>query len=926
MSSRARHSNRATKTSKNTASESRSINISEHVGEFEDNHDSQIKRDLELSDWAPHPDFKGKIEIEDIPRNLEDKEIEYIVEVIPQIMSADATNSKLLRNGIVRWMTTILKNNQFSVRHIEELKNNIFRFHLSSLVIPGTAEALGCANALGALITQMTLNSFHSSGSATSATTGIEAMKVLIYAREKFKGESCTVYYTDKMISFEEVLNSRSYIVGSMISDFVSDYDIISTDSLKTFWWHKLYESSQPIPESNYVLRLYLNTNEMYKHRVNMGLIARTLKREINCCITPIASPLSEGIIDIYPDPHKIMDTFDEQFKNKNISVPIEMGEKVYLATIVYPELSNIRVKGIQGITSLRPIVKPVWSIVLSERKIKKSDISDINIDINITNNMWIIFLNASLMKSYGLVPENIATLCETTGAIRIHYIHYNKSDVYDTPFIIVETNTDNEPSSVVFKTVENERQRYNDLVKNETNKRINETKLLKEHQRRAILNTAVDIPKPQILNMAEYVYAETEGSNLKELLAIEGIDKTLTTCNNMHVIAETFGIEAARNFIIKALYNTIANSDAYVHPTNLFMIAEIITSRGKPYGATYSGMAKQGGDRHLSLATLERAIEVFLESALYGKKEDSRNTVAAITMGAPISVGSGSVDIAFDYIDENGVEHTALNDEVYTAFEYDKDLVYDQSELPATKQHKKLPFCFTGKTSKRDANGMDIETSRPFTNAEGIVDLNVEFANERFADTGNAKQSKTLAVSKVKKAMGESWENNISTIPPNLVNVLDSIKIIDPSSAALGITVPSQPTTTLPINSKGLVIKVPKMVRHLILEPPEELVKLMNNTYSLDNEPTAPPQIIRSLPVNSYDRIDGTIRYTREVQNSMYGGLKAFGSSNDEQALPDISKDALEIARQRSTREKVPDREPIDINTFLSEIYSRSS
>ena len=47
-----------------------------------------------------------------------------------------------------------------------------------------------------------------------------------------------------------------------------------------------------------------------------------------------------------------------------------------------------------------------------------------------------------------------------------------------------------------------------------------------------------------------------SEGSNLKEVLDIEGVDPYRTTTNDIHAIARELGIEAARNMIIQEVYN----------------------------------------------------------------------------------------------------------------------------------------------------------------------------------------------------------------------------------------------------------------------------------------------------------------------------------------------------------------------------------
>jgi hypothetical protein len=98
----------------------------------------------------------------------------------------------------------------------------------------------------------------------------------------------------------------------------------------------------------------------------------------------------------------------------------------------------------------------------------------------------------------------------------------------------------------------------------------------------------------------------------------------------------------------------------SYVHPANLMIIAEFITSRGEPNGATYTGISRQPAG-HLSLATLERAGKVFTQSAFCTSKEDIRNVSASIVVGTRMAIGDGMFDIGLD-IDGK----TYINDDIF--------------------------------------------------------------------------------------------------------------------------------------------------------------------------------------------------------------------------------------------------------------------
>ena len=72
-----------------------------------------------------------------------------------------------------------------------------------------------------------------------------------------------------------------------------------------------------------------------------------------------------------------------------------------------------------------------------------------------------------------------------------------------------------------------------------------------------------VVISKDDIIG--EYVMY-TEGSALKQVLVFDGIDTTRTSTNNVNEICEVFGIEAARNSIIKEATDTLRELNSQIN------------------------------------------------------------------------------------------------------------------------------------------------------------------------------------------------------------------------------------------------------------------------------------------------------------------------------------------------------------------------
>lgn len=706
------------------------------------------------------------------PRLLTPAEIEYIVQSVPLAPSADRESALLSRDQIMADFRLILSMEEFTPRKIEALVQRIVAAHNSSLVTPGTPVGFAAGESVGAATTQFTLNTFHSSGSASSALYTINSLKDIITATMNPKMQRCTVHYRNKNMSYVDVLNSRSYIVGSVVSDFVTRYEIARLDTLPQYWWNEqgfdFYEKT-PVNAVK-IMRLHLNLAEMYKHRVSTRDIAAALENEITYkvekkkeeeegeetkkssskkekdakaerTVVALHGSTTEAIIDLYQTAEgknkyrtKLGAAFDDGFV-----------EQSFFETIVRLELPNIKVKGVSGLKNLVPIIIPVWSLIGSENRGEGPGVWYLNYDesvmimngINAGNisrlaqvlGMTVIsdkepkrmtirmpdddkFRYRSARNDYCLLVDGtyyryVKDLIEDPEAGYIHSLPTDSvtaegtgfklkiekdkfetltaaevfirngayyrvipdADVYFTEeesFVRVPSSvkvTELGPSDFVRAKISNEKLMRQQRVKDIIDEYLEQTKDLDAEQRRIILSQPVTLPPSPLLDAAQFVIAQVEGSNLRDLLALPQIDKQRTTCDNVHVLAETFGIESTRAFIIRAMTNTIGSS-SQVHPANVFLIAEFIVSRGYPRGATFAGIARQPGG-HLSLASLQKAGAVFTKSALQGKEEDIRGVSASIAVGARFALGDGSFDIGQDVVIQ-GKNVTLINEDLF--------------------------------------------------------------------------------------------------------------------------------------------------------------------------------------------------------------------------------------------------------------------
>ena len=83
----------------------------------------------------------------------------------------------------------------------------------------------------------------------------------------------------------------------------------------------------------------------------------------------------------------------------------------------------------------------------------------------------------------------------------------------------------------------------------------------------------------------------QTLGSNLREVLKIDGVDSTRTVTNNFYELAEVLGIDAAREAIIREIKEVLAKSNLEIDDRYILLVADLMTWYGDVFGFTRYGL-----------------------------------------------------------------------------------------------------------------------------------------------------------------------------------------------------------------------------------------------------------------------------------------------------------------------------------------------
>ncbi|WP_135820431.1 DNA-directed RNA polymerase subunit A'' [Halostella litorea] len=137
-----------------------------------------------------------------------------------------------------------------------------------------------------------------------------------------------------------------------------------------------------------------------------------------------------------------------------------------------------------------------------------------------------------------------------------------------------------------------------------------------------------------------------TEGSAFGDVLSIEGVDASRTTCNNIHEIYRNLGVEAAREAIIEETMDTLEEQGLDdVNIRHLMLVADIMTNEGTIESIGRHGISGSK-DSVLARAAFEVTVNHLLDAAIHGEVDDLNGVTENVIVGKPIKLGTGDVDL----------------------------------------------------------------------------------------------------------------------------------------------------------------------------------------------------------------------------------------------------------------------------------------
>ncbi len=141
----------------------------------------------------------------------------------------------------------------------------------------------------------------------------------------------------------------------------------------------------------------------------------------------------------------------------------------------------------------------------------------------------------------------------------------------------------------------------------------------------------------------------KTQGSNLKDISGLEFVDVYRSYTNDIFEIYKVFGIESARELLVREIAEVYKKSGIPVDLRHILLLVDAMCYDGEVLGVVRTGIISTKKSP-FARAAFEQTEKVLFNSALYGEEEEFEGVVENVMAGLPINIGVGRVNLEMDF------------------------------------------------------------------------------------------------------------------------------------------------------------------------------------------------------------------------------------------------------------------------------------
>ncbi|KAJ8721870.1 hypothetical protein PYW08_004272 [Mythimna loreyi] len=174
---------------------------------------------------------------------------------------------------------------------------------------------------------------------------------------------------------------------------------------------------------------------------------------------------------------------------------------------------------------------------------------------------------------------------------------------------------------------------------------KVDLSQALREAAMKSVIHEVKNIKRAITNKEKNVLYLKTEGINILQMFKYNNLlDLNKLYSNDIHAIANTYGIEAANKVIITEIQNVFNVYGITVDPRHLSLVADYMT-----YNGIFEPMSRKGMESSsspLQQMSFESSLIFLREAVLNSKKDNIRSASSCLMLGQPCRSGTGSFSL----------------------------------------------------------------------------------------------------------------------------------------------------------------------------------------------------------------------------------------------------------------------------------------
>lgn len=640
------------------------------------------------------PDGSKIVESREVPLMRDGKQVMRKIPVKPKYILVRAA-TQLYREQQVKLQRSTLR---YSIMHasplvidepstFQQLKDGIVELYTGAQIESGTNVGGYATDALSEPQTQLTLDSHKSTkASKTATTTTARRMTQILQVVKKQRNRNMVVHFKNKHLSKKSVIQmcrSMQACPGYAICDFdesitgeISRYSaIINANTLSiTFMLmtgmlnqgeanntlNAIMTSSDPIS--------VLNVDEVVMRAHDFDIITLTLA--INNLQPGLVYAIpyeSDGKYKIYllPDGQKIRSI--KQSKASKTTVVEGGAVNMHMNCEFRPLMDDMQLTGVRGIAECVPVVNSVSSYI---ERVKTGSyiINDEEFNVCLVLNMpkmhemsidaarladvlHIVGIPTALSSKY-MQHDPVSNI--TASRRNLHnYILYARMDLPENDRDPVGTIISYVMQQLtLFKNFEDATDLINIYETYASDMSASSQRIVDTYMKIAQFTgdnhrQAITAQKQALVDINNYYYAQTIGTNLKALAVHRDVDYYACTSDVLYELYDAMDLPAYRTGTVREIANVLSGA-GYIPPQHIELTVDNLCKTGAPVPVTANGLTRSGATV-VESANRSSALDKLMEGALNNTVEYAHGQLNSVLAARPAKIGTGAMDVVPD-------------------------------------------------------------------------------------------------------------------------------------------------------------------------------------------------------------------------------------------------------------------------------------